>query len=216
MPKKQFAIEKGGAKRIEVSWKAFWKNFEVRFDGQIVGTANGLDELKAGKTFSLPDGSSLQVQYSSGFGRNELGVYRDGVPLPGSDKDPETVARTAAILVYVLAGLNMAIGIALYAFDVGMFKEALGGGAGLIAVGLIFAVLGFFTMRRSRIALILATILYAIDGIAALMFSVGAGRPNVGMLFVRVIFLFAMIRGVTAMNELKAKASNVRVRRIAS
>ena len=59
MPTQRYALESGGDKRLEVSWKGFWKNLTVKLDGNVIGTVAGQKELKAGQGFELPDGSVL-------------------------------------------------------------------------------------------------------------------------------------------------------------
>lgn len=48
------------------------------------------------------------------------------------------------------------------------FLQTLGVGIISVAIGFIFLVLGFFTQRRSRIALIVALIIYGLDCVLAL------------------------------------------------
>ena len=61
MPKKQFAFEKGGSKRLKLSWGAYSKNLKIELDGEYLAGCRGR-ELKAGKEFPLPDGSRLSVR----------------------------------------------------------------------------------------------------------------------------------------------------------
>src|SRR5258706_7383481 len=204
MPKRIFALEKDGPKRLELSWGGFWKNFTVKLDGEIVLTAGGSAELKAGRTARLPDGSALEVRLNTGIGNQGLEVTRDGRPLPGSATDPEAQVKLAGGIVYFLAGLNLLIGVIAFAFDVRFLKENFGYGPLIVAA--LFGVLGYLTMKRSLAALIAAIAIYGLDGIVtlAMQFSAaGSGRsPNVGFIFMRVIFIMAMIRGARAMSQL--------------
>ncbi len=204
MPKRMFALEKDGPKRLELSWGGFWKNFTVKLDGEIVLTAGGSAELKAGRTARLPDGSALEVRLNTGIGNQGLEVTRDGRPLPGSATDPEAQVKLAGGIVYFLAGLNLLIGVIAFAFDVRFLKENFGYGPPIVAA--LFGVLGYLTMKRSLAALIAAIVIYGLDGIVtlAMQFSAaGSGRsPNVGFIFMRVIFIMAMIRGARAMSQL--------------
>jgi hypothetical protein len=54
MPKKSFPFEQGGMERVTISWKTFWKNFTIEFDGNIVGTIPNQKELQKGRTIELP------------------------------------------------------------------------------------------------------------------------------------------------------------------
>jgi hypothetical protein len=88
VPTKQYALEVGGPKRVKVSWGMFWKNFRVEVDGQEVGRIEGgLKALHAGSTFALPNGSQLRVGVKSGLVQN-LELFLDGRPVPGSAAVP--------------------------------------------------------------------------------------------------------------------------------
>jgi hypothetical protein len=209
MPKQQLAFEKDGPKRLELSWGGFWKDFTARVDGAEVLSAHGQGELKAGRSATLPDGSVLAIRLETGFGNTGLVITRNGQPLPGTSSDPETQVKLAGGIVYFLAGFNVLLSIIGFAFDVPFLKENLGYG-GLI-MGAIFGVLGFFTMKRSFAALIVAISLYALDGVLSLGFAFAAsapGRtPNFGGIFMHVILIMAMIRGAKAMKALKENAA---------
>jgi len=155
------------------------------------------------QTFS----STLGVRLETGFGKGGLLVTRDGQPLPGSTSDPETLVKTAGAIVYFLAGFNLLIGILALAFDIKFLQDNFGYGP--LVVGAIFGVLGFFSMKRSMVALIIAIVLYSVDGVLTLgiqFASTSRGHsPNIGFIFMRVIFLMAMIRGARALSELAAQ-----------
>ena len=204
MPSQSFAFEPNGPKRLTLSWGAFWKNFTVAVDGQQVAEVSPA-ELKAGKDVALPDGSTLRVHLKQGFGNAGLELTRNGQPLPGAVNDPASMVKNAAYLLYFLAALNAVVGAAAVAFHVKVLENIVIG-VGNIIFGFIFAVAGFFTMRRSLVALILAMALYAVDGVASLVMAAeAAGRPGVGGIFVRVFFLIILARGVTGIRALKAK-----------
>ncbi|HZS39221.1 MAG TPA: hypothetical protein VFF06_20460 [Polyangia bacterium] len=199
------AFEKKGPKRLELSWSGFWKNFTAKVDGQTVLTANGQSDIKAGRSATLADGSTLSVRLKTGFGNAGLEVLRDGQPLPGTSTDPATQLKLAGGIVYFLAGLNALIGVIALVFDVAFLKENFGYGP--LVMGAIFAVLGYFTNKRSMAALIVAIVLYGLDGVITLgmqFAAAGSGHtPNVGFIFMRVIFIIAMIRGVNAITQLR-------------
>src|SRR5205823_3887708 len=152
--------------------------------------ADGSSDLKLGKSAGLPDGSMLKVRLETGFGKTGLVVTRDGEPVPGTSTDPETQVKSAGGIVYAIAALNAIIGIIAYVFDVSFLKENFGYGPLIVAA--LFAVLGYFTMKRSLPALIAAIVIYAIDGVLTLgmqLGETGSGHtPNVGFIFMRVIF----------------------------
>lgn len=207
MPSQTFALEPNGPKRLTLSWGAFWKNFTVSLDGQQIGALTS-DELKAGKDVPLPDGSTLFVHLKQGFGNAGLELSRNGKPLPGAANDPAAMVKGAGYLLYFLAALNALLGAGAIAFRVQVLLDA-DIGVGSIILGFIFGVCGFFTLQRSLVALIIATALYAIDGVATLAMAVAAGgQPGVGGVIMRIFFIVVLVRGVTGIRTLKAEAKS--------
>lgn len=203
MAKTQFALEAGGPKRLELSWGFSWKNFQVTLDGQQVGTAQGgQKELKEGLQFRLPDGSVLEIQLVQSAMSTEMHVLRDGVPLPGSASEPEQRVKSAAYLLYFLAGLNTLLGVVAMVI-VSDVLEGMGIGIGNILFGAIVAALGFFAYRRSRVALVLAIVLYAADSLYTLTTFSGVGRsPPIAGIFFRIYIIYALVQAVKAAGEL--------------
>jgi hypothetical protein len=166
MPRLKYALERGGDKSLEISWKGRWKTTEVRLQGKLIGAIPNQKELRAGQILQLPDGTSLKVQLV----RSELRVLRNDKPLPGSISDPATRLALSFNIIYFIAGLNIVLGFIALGFRVD-FLQTLGFGAVSVAIGFMFLVLGFFTQRRSLIALIVAIAIYGLDCTLAL-FSV--------------------------------------------
>jgi hypothetical protein len=203
MAKRRFALEPGGPKRLELSWGGFWKNFQVTLDGALVDTVEGGQKrLKEGVELPLPDGSNLHIQIVQTAMIVELRVLRNGAPLPGSTSDPEQRVRNAAYLLYFLAGLNTLLGVVSLVFDIPALNEFSMGIDSILFGGLV-AVLGFFTYRRSRVAPILAIILYVIDAIYTVVTIAGAGRtPPVAGIFIRIAIIYTLVQGAKAAGEL--------------
>jgi hypothetical protein len=203
MPTQNYAVERNGPKRIEVTWKGIWNEFAVKLDGQQVGTWSK-DELKEGKEVPMPDGSKFKAHLRRiGMGQ-ELALLRNGQPLPGSGADPVQLAKTAAGIVYFLAGANALLGV-LGAAGVQLLAN-LGVGIPEIVLGAILGVLGFFSMQRSRVALGIAMALYAADGVLGIVVAAGSNRVPAAGIVIHILFLTAMWRGFKAMGELKANA----------
>jgi hypothetical protein len=203
MATQQFPIERNGPKRIEISWTGVWKDFTVKFDGATVGTATK-EEISAGKELTLPDGSTFKVQLRPGSA--VLAVLRNGAPLPGSGTDPVQVVTTTASLIFFIAGFSAFVGFLGWILQVEFFQSR-GFGLGSVISGAILAVLGFFTLKQSRVALILAMVILAADGVASTVMLTQSGHnPPVAGLIVRIFFLTAMWRGYKAMGELNATA----------
>ena len=206
MPKQSYPFEKDGPKRLELSWKALWKDLTIRLDGEQIGAIPTHKELTAGKEFTLPDSSILKVQLIDRIYATNLQLLRNGQPLPGSASDPQSRLRTAYILLYLLAGLNLVLGLAaeLFRFD---FLLAIGMGLVSIIFGLVMLVLGIFVQRRSRLALGLAMAILAIDGLAGVALAVTQGYPpSIAGFVVRGLLIIAMFPGLGAIRELQDPA----------
>lgn len=207
MPKQQFALEKGGPKRLEISWGAFWKNTTVTLDGNVIGTIPERESLRAGQEFTLPDGSTLRVQLVQKVSSAGLHVLRNGQPLPGSASDPEARLKGSAIAVFVVGGLNALLGL-LGLFTESEFLQMMGVGLFTLIFGIVFLVLGFFVLRRSLVALIAAIIIFALDAILGLYYIIDAGAsPGFAWIIFRVLLLIAMGLGIPAIRELKERST---------
>ena len=89
---------------------------------------------------------------------------------------PESQVKIAGGVVYALAAINFLIGGIAYAFDVRFLKDNFGYGPLIIAA--LFAVLGYFTMKRSLPALIAAIVIYGLDGIVTLGIQFADAAPG--------------------------------------
>jgi hypothetical protein len=203
MPKQAYALEHGGLKRLRLSWKGTWREVAIALDGEEIGKISGPQELQTGKEFRLPDDSILTVQLVHKLAGTELRLLRDGQALPGTAADPVAKFKTAYVVIYLIAALNIVLGLVGWLFDV-QFLLAIGIGQSSIAFGLLFLGLGFFAQRRSVIALVLAVGIFALDGILSLIVSIAQGyAPNMLDIFVRVLLLVPMIQGITALRGMK-------------
>ena len=164
MPRLKYALERGGDKSLEISWKGQWRTTEVRLKGKLIGAIPSRKELRTGQNLQLPDGTSLKIQLV----KSELRVLRNDKPLPGSISDPATRLAQSFYIIYFIAGLNIVLGFIALSFQV-EFLQTLGFGMISVAIGFMFLVLGFFTQRRSRIALIVAVVSYGLDCVLALL-----------------------------------------------
>ncbi|MFO0745375.1 MAG: hypothetical protein U1F43_06845 [Myxococcota bacterium] len=196
---KRFAIEKGGERRLLLRWRGFWKNIEVVLDGQSLGEPiPDFKALRLGRGYPMPDGRMLFVQFENKFAGGGLAVTIDGRPLPGANNDPRTAIRTAAILLWVIAALNLVLGLILTSAHGGRGPEL----AIPIAVAAVLAGLGFAVFKyQSRAALLVAIILEVVDGVATIAMMSGGGRiPTTGVIF-RVFIIAALVRAYRAVGE---------------
>ena len=202
MPKQQFALEKGGSKRLELSWGMSWRNFTISLDGMEVGKIEGGQKsLKKGRSFTLPDGSTLSVQLKTGLS-SELQLLRNGKPLPGSASDPRQKLNNATGLIIGLGILSFVLG--LLAFFVPFLQE-IGISWDSMIFGLILTGLGYWAKQESSLALWLAIIFYVLGSLITVYASVSSGASAAGSIVARLFFLAWMYRGVGAIQELKAE-----------
>jgi hypothetical protein len=208
MAKQTFALERGGPKRLEIAWSGMFKNVQVTLDGAPIGSFETKKQLEEGGNFGLPDGSQLHVQLKRQGMATELQLRRNGEPLPGSASDPQQRVATAAGMLYFIAALNAALGIVA---ELGVeFLARIGVGWGNVVAALIYAGLGYLVKaKQSRVALVLAIVLFVLDGIASVFAGTHAGgSPPVGGLVARIFLLIPLWSGVPALTALnKAKAA---------
>ncbi len=207
MPKQSFALEAGGEKRLEISWKGMYKDVTVSLDGTSIGVIPNQKALSAGQEFRSIDGTTIKVQLVSKFMSTELQVLRNGQPIPGSASDPQTKVKNAYGMVCFVAGLNLVLGLVSFLFNV-EFLQQIGIGFGSILFGLVFLALGFFVQRKSTVALILAIVIFALDGIVGFFLAASQGyNPGGGGIIARIFLLIPMIQGVGAIKALKSKGN---------
>lgn len=101
----------------------------------------------------------------------------------------------------MIGGVNLVLGL----LAVFWRSEALlGMGASSIIFGLIFVVLGFFVQRKSAVALILAIIIFVLDGVLGALILVSQGvNPMSGGILIRIVFLIPTTQGLRAIKTLK-------------
>lgn len=208
MAKQSFGFEAGEEKRLDISWKGLYSNVEIWFDGKLLDTIYDSKKLSTGQEYRLNDGSTINVRLvSKVFASPELQVLRNGRPLPGSASDPQTKFKTAYGMVYFVAGLNIVLGLISFLFKVGLLQQ-IGIGFGSILFGLVFLALGFFVQRKSSVALILAVVIFALDGILGAFLAASQGyNPSGGGIVARIFLIVPMVQGLGAIKALKSKDS---------
>lgn len=206
MPTKKFALEKGGPERLEVEWRGNFKDFEVRLDGVLLGSFDNAKALKAGGSFSLEDGSTLEVKLATAL-VPELHLTRNGAPVPGSAADPEQRVQAAAGMIFFISGVNTVLGLLAGAFNI-YFLQSMGLGLGSMIAGAVYGILGYFVRQRSMVALGLAVGLFLLDGLYLVASRSGAG--STGGIVARVFFLVPMVMGFPALRTLQAEEKRAR------
>ena len=203
MPSQTFSFEPKGPRLLEVSWGAFWKNITVKYDGKLIGSMADQKELKAGREFDLPDGSRVHIQLLTSAFSVEMRVLRNGKPLPGSSADPAVRHQAAYNIIFFIAGLNVVLGViavlarSKFLYQIGISEIS-------ILFGALFGALGYFTRKGSILALWLAIILFAADGLLGIVSATTQGyNPSTAGMISRIFLLLPMIQGISAMREMK-------------
>jgi len=122
------------------------------------------------------------------------------------DRNTKIVLESALDVIYTIAVLpffteGAVVGGVAFLADMGF-------GLSAIISGAIMGGLGFWAKKStSKIALILAITLFALDGLLSvfLVIAVG-GNPVPGSLVVRVIFIVSIFKGIKAIDQLKAES----------
>ncbi|MCC6620162.1 MAG: hypothetical protein IT385_02845 [Deltaproteobacteria bacterium] len=199
--KKEFAIEKGGAKRLTLSWSGIWKNVTVTLDGAPLGDPiPDFKALKLGRDYALPDGRTLRVQFEQKIGGGGLALSIDGRPLPGAGNDPREAIKAAAVILWVIAGLNLVLAFVL----IGLMGRQLEGGDRvlLFAEPVVFAILGYLVWKfQSGTALIIAIVLQIVGGVFIMASLAEGGRVPTFGIVIRVFIVIALIRGYKAIAD---------------
>jgi hypothetical protein len=208
--KMYYAIEVGGAKRLEIIVKGRWKEIEVWFDGSVAGIITG-KELSSGHDLKISDGSILNLKLVKLiFQPERIKITRNGQPLPRvfTENDNQAVINNSANVVYFIAFMNLAIGIVSIFTKIEIFAP-FGFGWQNIAFGFVFLVLGIFAHRRSALALILAVIIFGLDSIIGIILAFWAGAYLIiGQLLFRITLLAPMFYGIGAIYGHKRKAES--------
>jgi hypothetical protein len=212
MVKQAFALERGQQNRLEVSWSGAWKDVQIALDGTPIGSFETKRELEAGGSFTLPDGSQLQVKLERRGMDTTLRVLRNGVPLRRGASSPAERVALAAAALYVIAVVNIVVGFIADFWEVSALVRP-GGGFFLILGGLIFACLARATKaKHSLFALVLGTAVFALDSVLWVPLlerrssTTGELIVNVmGLAVMRTLLFIPMLRGVPALNALTQK-----------
>lgn len=204
MPRKRYALEKRGPKRLELTWKLGWKNCQACLDGAELGSFADRSELTAGREFPLSDDSILKVQLT----RKGLEVRRNGKFLPGSAGDPGPILALACGVIFFMGGGNLLLSLLGEILQEQSLQEAVGWWGAII--GAVYIVLGILVRRRSVVALAIAVALTAALLLLRLVvvieaLSAGAYPVGLGGLWIGIIFLIVMIRGFGAIRELQSQ-----------
>ena len=198
MPTKTYPFQEEGPDRLELSWRGGFKDFTVTVDGlQVNAETWNSKQVQAGQRIELPDGSMLLIKQERNFFGNELRVVKDGKPLPGSGSHPKTRAKTASIILFVVAGFTLFAVLAFYATE-NEFDWVSG-----VSV-LIYLGLGLLVRRGSLAALWTGIILFGLHSLLWIGINLAVGEFPIIFTVIRVLLIGAMVKAIPAMKQLKA------------
>lgn len=209
MAKIKYALEKGGPKRLEVSWKGNWNEITVRLDGNLIGSIADSEQLKEGKEFRLEDGTSLKVQLERKSIFPFISILKDGQPLPSPGPEPTKRLGFAYKVTFLIGGVNIVFGLIGSQFQTKSWNIPVAG-IWPVVIGCLFLVLAFFIMRRSMTALAIVVGILAIDMVVAIIFRRDLPRVFlVASVVFRILILLTMIQGFGAIKALKQNQTKI-------
>jgi hypothetical protein len=202
MPRIKYALEKGGPKRLEISWKGNWKELTVRLEGKVIGSIDSPEQLKTGQEFSLEDGSCLKVWLESKSMFSFPKVSKNDHLLHPSGLEPSQRLSNTYKLIFIFAGVNLAAGFSLLS-HAGLPNLPFMGLQSFV-VGGIFLALALLVMRKSAVALTIAIGILALDAVLVVIFPPELPRfVLLAAVIFRILILLAMLQGFGAIKALR-------------
>jgi len=203
--KKTYALEKGGPKTLEFSWGIGWKDFTIRQDGDLIGKIPDQKQLKEGNEFTLKDGSRLYVKLNVGFMSSGLEVIRNGIPIEGSDADPNTRMKGCFGLLIFIAILDI-LGAAMVVLSAGSDPsnkaDALMYGFIFLFFGFVYIILSLSVRQGSLTALYIAITVVALEVLVGVVLLAMAGSAgSVFWAILRVLVIIYLISSVKYFKE---------------
>jgi hypothetical protein len=206
-----YPFEPGGEKHVEINVKGIkWDKISIWFEGKQVCIYSS-KELHAGQTLQIPDGSRLDLLLSKNkFQPERLKISRNGQPIHRivTDGMRQVIIDYASNAIYFIGISTMGLGIVSLFVRIKIL-EPLTFGWPYIIFGLVFIVLGFFTRRRSMLALMVAIVIYALDGLAGIVIIISALSTGsyflIGNPLMHITLLGIMIQAIDGINATRQK-----------
>jgi len=203
MAVQEFALDATGSSRVQISREVSpdGEQLYVLLNRSMLGTITGEEARLTGREFALPDGSMLRVQSVE----NQIQVLRNGQALlavPAAQQKlvlpPKTLGRfRGAYGAVFLIGIFNLVGsiVIMISQDQALAQQV--PPLALMILGGIFLLLGFFTARKSSLALGIAVTIYSLDGVLSLFLG------NLPAVFFHIILLIWMARGFSAIRAIR-------------
>ena len=207
MPRQHLALEAGEPPRLELEWGGYMREFEIYLDGNRIGRIDGGQaELKQGRDFDLPDGSTLTIRLARTAMLDELQVLRDGKPLPGSAANPRQKLK-GAVRMATLWGVVEAIGGIALLITGSSTWLGLGFSQLSIPIGLILFVCAVYLSRWSTAAAWVAIITFlgamVYGGIGAFSAENTLGIFTTLAILLRFLSIPSIALGIVAVKQLQ-------------
>jgi hypothetical protein len=203
----KYAFEKGGPKRLEILWQARFTEVHIKLDGKELASFNSPDPLLAGQEFTLDDGSRLKVQLAGRSMLSSFNVTRNGQPLPSNMPDAAKRLKSVYQFLFMIAAFNILAGLTNFRSSFSA-KYVIQNGWLLVCMGIFVFILALLVMRKSKIALTIATAGFALDSIAFLFYTVLPLWGRILIFIFRLFLLLALLSGFGAINELKQEQND--------
>jgi hypothetical protein len=207
---KIFLIQMFGPKQLQISWKLGYRDVKVKVGEELIGIIEHRKDLVKGKTFTLPDGSSLKLFLDQSLSSAGLAVFHNGKPLRGSSADPVTRYEAAFGSLYVTGAVNVVGGILAYFMKIDTISRFGFSWLSIISGVLLFG-LGFLVRKGSLAALISGLVLYFLDGVGVSVIDLHLYKnPNLLSIFIHIIFMVLLFQGISAMKQIKGSNNPIK------
>ena len=114
---------------------------------------------------------------------------------------PSFADKTAYWILFVLGGVNVIAGLLLFSFEISEMSQFITN-IFVFVLGLILIVLGYFTKQRSTTALIIAIVLYIVNGILTYFLT---NNPSICAPIFQLIVIVLLYKGVAAIRFLNSE-----------
>jgi hypothetical protein len=201
MPKRTFHLKNDKQDTITVSWKLAWKQTQIFFNDNLIGSLDGEKELKKGNVFEIDDFRKLSIKLK-GKVLPELELLINGKYIDGSPTDPTMQLKGVYNLILVLAGLSVLVGTITEVFQVELLMNA-GLGLGSIITGVVMLGLGYWVSKRSMIALALIFLIIISDIVATFWMATHTHASGSQGIVLKIFILIYLFKGFGAIKKLK-------------
>jgi hypothetical protein len=205
-----YPFEPEGGEFLEIVIKGLkWNEISVWFEGKQAGVFSQ-KAMYAGQDLTISDGSILNLKLSkNNFQPERLKIFRNGQPIHRivTEAMQQVIIDNASTAIYLIGFFNVALGFSSFFIKIEVL-EPFRPSWPYVIYGSVFLILGFFTRRRSMLALMLAIIIYTLDGLIGLVIIISvlsSGYILVINPVMHIALLVGMINGIDGINAIRQK-----------